>query len=288
MAGFDIFNQRQMAAIVRRMSNFAETIPEHHIEAGKNWYPQAHDITRQAGREFGTSTRSAAGVISALSAGTEWEQNKSAFHDLLRLTPEHEQMIQRSSLRNSRSSEVKNLLKEHYPGLSVSTDRNIGRALQMHRGADPEEVLNRRTNPKTNSFFRNILDPEGPEVTVDFRAYDMIANEMRPSRSYPRGITSADLVKGSSHPYKQGSSRFERMADVYSTLAGRGVRGLHVGNQAQAALWLAGKDIEMSRPTAKGGQRKVGIPRKGEPYMTSTGKPVDMGRLSHLNWDLFD
>ena len=284
MAAFDIYNPQQMAAITRRMANFTERLPERHIEAGRAWYPQAHDVAREAGREFGTSTRSAAGMMAALSAGVEWGQNKSAFQDLLRMTPEHENVIRQSSLASNRTPQVRDMLKENYPALTVSTDRNIGKALDIFRGRDPEEVLARRSNPKTNSFFRNIDNPEGPEVTVDFRAYDLVSNEMRPSRDYSRGISSADLVRGSNHPYKSHLTRFERVADVYNTLAGRGVRGLSRGNEAQAALWVAGKDIEMSRPTKSGGQRKTGIPRRGEAYMTGSGDPINMG---HLNWDLF-
>lgn len=282
MAAFDIHSPQQMGAIIRRLTNFTEHIPEHHIEAGKIWYPRAHDVARRAGEEFGTSTRSAAGMMAALSAGTEWEQNKSAFHDLLRMTPEHEEVIRRSSFEPRRSKEIEGLLKEHYPGLSVSTDRNIGKALDIHRGADPEDVLDRRTGPKTNSFFRNILNPGGSEVTVDFRAFDMVSNVMRPSRDYDRGISSAELIRGTRHPYKPQQSRFERIADVYTGLAKRGVRGLTRGNEAQAALWVAGKDIELSRPTKGGDQREKGIPRRGEPYMTGSGEPINMG---HLNWD---
>lgn len=284
MAAFDIHSPQQMGAVIRRMTNFAESIPEHHIEGGKVWYPQAHDVAMRAGREFGTSTRNAAGMMAALSAGTEWEQNKSAFHDLLRLTPEHEQLLRNSAAQPRRSNEIKGLLKEHYPGLSVATDRNIGKALDIHRGADPEDILLRRESPKTNSFYRNILNPGGPEVTVDFRAFDIVANEMRPSRDYDRGITSAELTRRTGHPYKPRQSRFERVADVYTTLAQRGIRGFQRGNQAQAALWVAGKDIELSRPLKGGGQREKGIPREGDPYMTSSGKPINMG---HLNWDLF-
>jgi hypothetical protein len=284
MSKFDIRSPQQMGAVVRRMANFAEHIPERHIEAGKIWYPQAHDVAREAGREFGTSTRSAAGMMSALSAGTEWEQNKSAFHDLLRMTPAHEQMIRSSSVEPRRTKEVEGLLETHYPGLTVSTDRNIGKALDIYRGKDPEEVLDRRSGPKTNSFFRNIENPEGPEVTVDFRAYDLVSNVMRPSRDYDRGISSAELARPSRGPYRPHLSRFERISDVYTDLGKRGVRGLTRGNEVQAALWVAGKDIEVSRPTARGEQRKTGIPRRGEPYMDRSGTPNNMGLL---NWDLF-
>lgn len=284
MPAFDIHSPQQMGAIVRRLANFAESIPEHRIAAGKIWYPEAHDVAHRSGREFGTSTRTSAGMMAALSGGLEWEQNKSAFHDLLKLTPEHENIIKHSSIQSRRTSEAEDLLNKEYPALTVTTDRNIGKALDIYRGKDPEEVLDRRSNPKTNSFFRNIHDPEGPEVTVDFRAYDLVSNEMRPSREYSRGINSADLVRGSGHSFKPHLSRYERIAEVYDILANRGVRGFKRGNQAQAALWVAGKDIELSRPLKGGGQRSVGIPRKGESYMTRSGQPIDMGRL-HLNWD---
>lgn len=282
MAAFDIRSPQQMGAVVRRLTNFAESLPEQHIEAGKIWYPQAHDVAQRAGREFGTSTRSAAGMVAALSAGTEWGQNQSAFHDLMRMTPEHEETIRRSSVESQRTPEVKNLLETHYPNLTVSTDRNIGKALDIHRGADPEDVLSRRDAPKTNSFFRNILNPGGPEVTVDFRAFDLVSNEMRPSRDYNRGISSAELTRRTGASYQPQLSRFERVADVYNALGNRGIRGFTRGNQAQAALWVAGKDIELSRPLKDGGQRTTGIPRRGEAYMTPKGDPIDMG---HLNWD---
>lgn len=279
MPSFDIYSPQQMGHVVRRMSAFTESIPKPLVESGKKWYHEAHDVAVQAGREFNMPTRSAAGMMASLSAGTEWEVNKNAFQDLLRMPTEHRSVIQRSTLGKGRSKEAEALLKEHYPHLGTSTDRNILRAMSIHKGADPEAVMPLSTAPKYNAFYRNIANPESDDVTVDFRAFDIISNQMQPQRDFPRGIDRGELLKKGRNPYQSDMPRYQRIADVYRRLASNSDFGFERPNQAQAAIWMGGKDIETSLPTKKGEKRKVGMPRQGQPYMERSGRPVNYGLL---------
>ena len=140
------------------------------------------------------------------------------------------------------------------------------------QGEDVDDVMPRRTAPKTNSFAHNIHDPsDSSRVTIDGRAHDIGQNEMWPWEYTGRGIHNADL-KSATKLKKDGTpaasfgkrSRYENFEDAYKTAAA------HVGEESpsamQAITWVTGKRIE--RPALSNGQaRKVGQPRKRQPYI---------------------
>lgn len=282
MAAFDITSPEQMGHVVRRMSNFAAALPEHIVEAGKSWYPEAHDFSMRTGREYGHSTETTAGVIAALSGQSKWDLNKRAAVDLLRMTPEHRNIMNRALVLGRGEDELKDMFTEHYPGLVQSTGSNIRRAAEIQQGAKPETILQFRNAPKYHSFYRNIANPEGDEVTLDFRAFDLLSNQMQSVRDFDRRIDTGELIKKGRNPYRPELTRYQRLSDVYRDTA-RGSRGrFPIANQLQASTWLAGQEIELSPPLSKPGKkREKGKPRKGQPYMDETGKPIDYGEL---NW----
>lgn len=279
MPAFDIYSPQQMGHVVRRMVAFAEAMPKEMVEGSRNWYHEAHDVAAKAGREFNIPTNRAAGMMAALSAGTDWEVNKRSFQDILSMPEKHRAVIQRSSLSQGRSKEASELLKQHYIDLSTATDRNIIRAMSIHKGADPEKVLPLSTAPKYNAFYRNIADPESEDVVVDFRAFDLVSNEMQPQRDYERGISKGDPLKRGRHPYQPNLPRYQRIADVYRRAAQQSDYGFTRPNQFQAVTWVGGKAVETSLPTSTGGQRIKGMSRKGQPYMDKSGRPIDYGLL---------
>lgn len=280
MAGFDIHSPQQMGAIVRRLINFGEALPEHVVQAGREWYPKAHDLARGAAREMNISTRQAAGAMAAVSPNMDWDNNISVFHQLNDLSDKEWGMIERSTGKQGRTSEVASMLGERAPALSRASDRDLLRARRIVRGEDFETVMPKATAPKTNSFARNILDPEGQEVTVDSRHHDLIANTMLGWEA-PRNIGSASLVRGSRASYRPDLTRYERMELATQMAQKRMSSRFPTPNSAQAGLWLGGKEIELSLPTATGAKRRVGMPRRGQPYMSGSGMPIDYG---HLNW----
>lgn len=279
MAAFDITSPQQMGHVVRRMTAFAEAMPKAMVESSRNWYHEAHDVAARAGREFNISTNSAAGMMAALSAGTDWEVNKRSFQDVLSMPPEHRAIIQRSSLQPRRTKEARELLKGNYTDLSTATDRNILRAMSIHRGADPEQVMSLRSAPKYNAFYRNIANPESEDVVVDFRAFDLVSNSMQPQRDFDRGISQGELLKRGRHPYQPNLPRYQRIADVYRRAAQQSDYGFTRPNQFQAVTWVGGKDIETSLPKASGERRIKGMTRKGQPYMDKSGRPINYGLL---------
>lgn len=280
MASFDIHSPQQMGAIVRRLTNFGEALPEHIAQAGREWYPHAHDLARGAAREMGISTRQAAGAMAAVSPNMDWDNNISVFHQLHDLSDKEWEMIESSTSKQGRTSDVMSMLGERAPALARASDRDLLRARRIVRGEDFETVMPRTTAPKTNSFAKNILNPEGPEVTVDSRHHDIIANTMLGWEA-PRNIGSASLSRGSRASYRPDLSRYERMELATQMAQKRMSSRFPSPNSAQAAIWLGAKEIEKSLPTATGSQRRVGMPRRGQPYTSGTGEPIDYG---HLNW----
>lgn len=57
---------------------------EGEVEAGRDWYPQAHRIARAMGRRYGVSTKQAAGIIAVYSPQKRWGRNIVEAHSVLR------------------------------------------------------------------------------------------------------------------------------------------------------------------------------------------------------------
>jgi uncharacterized protein with PIN domain len=264
-AGIDIDPDRR--TVVRRLRNIYEATPDEIREAGMHWYGNVHDAAQKAARDYGRSTRQAAAVVAAVSPNMDWERNNiNAFDEIGGLTPEHWDAIRRSDRqapvtradgkmgKAPRSEEAKRLLQ----GLSISSATDSA-LIKAHRiwdeGVDPDEVLNRRTAPKTNSFFHNILAPhEAGHVTVDGRHSDLIVDAMRPwaGRGSSRGISSAALKTGKTTRYEEYEDHTRAVAAHYGILP----------HQFQAVVWEGAKPIERGFDPS----RTKGDPRRGQSY----------------------
>lgn len=167
-------------------------------------------------------------------------------------------------MRQGRLPEVEKMLTEVYPHLSRATDSNIIDAMKIRGGQNPFEVLNPKTRPKTHNFMLNLAGDRNA-VTVDYRAADVIANQMRPVRS-DRGIRRGQSMRG--------PTRFEDYAHVISASSALpSVKKAYPSitpADAQALQWVIAKDIELTNPN--GSPREKGPARRGQPYIPIRGR----------------
>jgi hypothetical protein len=280
-------NPIQHRQAVQNIAAVYRATPSEVRTRGARWYDQVHEAVDKGIRGTHLSMHQGAGMVAAVSPNMDWENsNIHAFSELRGLKSADWKTIQQSesdarfhrSLAHQAKAHNPALAEEHMenarlagePAKDVLRGMSISRAplsglLKAKRiidGESPDEVMPRRTAPKTNSFARNIAEPHtaGP-VTIDGRAHDIAANRMQ-GWEQGRGLQSADL--------KRGTSRYEHFEDAYRSAANaiameHGVE-LHP-HQVQAVTWEGGKHIEMSFPTRNGQPRKQGPTRAGQPYV---------------------
>jgi hypothetical protein len=155
---------------------------------GKRWYQTAHTFAHGLSKRHKITVSQAAGIIAALSPQTPWSRNMAIADTFCRTGDA-------GTLRGS-----------------------VRKARAIRAGADPLAVLK---GPKTTAFYANILDPSGPEVTIDRHAAD-VACGVRRGRAY--------------RPEIRMESGYHQVADAYRAVAAElGMRG----NVVQAITWLA-------------------------------------------------
>ncbi len=262
-------NPQRFAATARRLANFGMALPDHIVNEGRQWYPAVREATMRGAADIGISGHAGAGIVAAVSPNMDFDNsNINALEEITRLDRSDWSMIERSAQGKQRIPEVGAMISEKAPSLSRSYDANLTKAHRILSGENFEEVLNRRTAPKTNSFARNIYDPDSMDVTVDGRHHDLIANERVPWEK-TRGIGSANLTRG--------VSRYEQMEDVTRVATSRAsaqdsrFAGI-TPKDLQAIMWLGGKQVERRWNP----ERKTGDARRGQPYMSGSGRPVGL------------
>lgn len=157
------------------------------IDAGINWYPFAQ---RSALAMSGRKLHIGAGVIAALSPLTPWDRNV---------------MLANRAFEQGAASGT----------LFV----NVAKANAILAGTDPLEVLG---GDKVRSFYSNIVNPMGDDVTIDRHAFDIAMGQ----------FTSDKERK----PLKN-KGVYETFAQAYRD-AGT-VLGDLTGAQVQAITWVA-------------------------------------------------
>lgn len=267
-------NPQHFAATARRLANFGMALPDHIVNEGREWYPAVREATRQGAKDIGISAHAGAGIVAAVSPNMDFDNNNiHALGEITQLRPEHWAMINRSDEQvrggGKRIPEVTSMMREVAPSISAAYDANLVKAHRILNGENFESVLNRRTSPKANSFARNIWDPNSTDVTVDGRHHDIIANSRMGWTNYNRGIGSAGLTRGRSR-YEEMEEATRVAASIMSDQDPRFAGAS--GADAQAVMWLGGKQVERGwNPN-----RKQGDARRGQPYMSETGRPIGL------------
>jgi hypothetical protein len=259
--------------IVAATANFAHAIessPPQYVEEGKLWYPKANEEVQRSLSTRGflgaSSDRnlSASGILASVSPNTDWDsRNVQALTAVKSLGGKHWDAIvkgqptRRSAHRLDYNDAMTRLSSTALSNAKLPELQKIGRLVQ---GEHPDDVLDRRTSPKTNSFMHNIADPSSNYVTLDGRAYDTLTNRSRPWE-FGRGLSKAALPSGK-------STRYEDVSHIVGAVA----RSMDMDpSAAQAVAWTHVKyGIEQQDRT-----RKQGPGRRGQPYFhPMTGEPI--------------
>lgn len=262
------------------------------VDDGLSWYGNVHDAIRKDIGMFGNglSVHHGAGIVAAVSPNMDFESNNiHALSELAGMTPEHWGIVAASANQPGipfidksgrrgrkvapRTAEAASMLSEVAPSVSTAPDSNLMKAHAIIHGADFNDVLNRRTAPKTNSFAHDLADPSHTShgfVTIDGRQADIIANRMRPWTWSNRGISSAALPTG-------GQTRYEDHEAVMHAATSRLARRHEAFRNAtpadvQAVTWLMGQHVERMPPTVSGEPRQKGVSRRGQPYILGNGR----------------
>ena len=119
------------------------------------WYHNAHNFAKAIAKHHKISLAKVAGVISALSPGNEWENNKQEAHRLIQIY----------------------LTDKRYDVIKFRTyGNNVAKAIQILELSDSEfdlvrkigDILLGKAGYKTQNFYYNILNPSDDlPVTID-------------------------------------------------------------------------------------------------------------------------
>lgn len=154
------------------------------IESGVTWYNQANEIAA----EIAPNLEAGAGVIAALSPRMPWDRNVS---------------LARQAFINGVAS--------------GSLGSNVRKANSIIEGQNPENVLG---GDKVRSFYANIVNPFGDDVTIDRHAFDIAMGYSTNDKA--RSVLSRKGV-------------YEQLANMYREAGS--ILGL-TGAQVQAITWV--------------------------------------------------
>jgi len=138
--------QLDQRTLRRNIRHTLQTATPEQVADGLAWYETANTFSRGLADRYGLTIRQAAGIVAALSPQCSWPKNME-FADMF--------------CRTGRA-----------PTLHNST--RIARMIAD--GVDPVDALH---GPKTRAFFGNIVDPTGPDVTIDRHAVDLAVGQRR-------------------------------------------------------------------------------------------------------------
>jgi hypothetical protein len=295
----DINHPQYRAAAVARITRFGLEGSPQQRTVGKGWYGLGHEAVRANQGDLGF--RTAAGVASALSPGSDWEKaNIPSIAQSQALTHEDWSLIHdtyhggwadirgrkargenvKPGASPRRHAEVSAMLAERAPTLASSSDSQLLKVHSMlHQGVDPEDAMPRYGNPKTHAFFHGLLNPNHTQshLAIDYKMADMVSNEMRPTQAY-RGLGKGYSKRGDRKTSYQHHEDIIRMAGQAMHLQGGRSFAAFAQSplKAQAYVWSIGKDIEQSHPERKMSQQRpgetfTGPARRGQPYMSPSG-----------------
>lgn len=127
------------------------------ILGGTCWYQEAHDFAKFNADKFGLTLEVVAGILSALSPGTDWDRNKA---DALQV------------MANNTS---------HKCG---TYGKNVEKAFIILNMSKDENMEKKFPSDKTFNFYHNIINPATPKyVTIDRHALSIGLGFVRAEKS---------------------------------------------------------------------------------------------------------
>lgn len=193
-----------MTAIERQLSSVLASAAESQVDAGLNWYRNAHAQCVEAAQRLGVEPEHFIGAVAALSPGLRWELNVQQAEQLARAV----------------------LANRPIPIVGTYGRRNAIKAVSCLKGADPLSLFSERTSPKVRAFYSCLVAPESAtDVVIDRHAY---------AAAY--GLVGE---RGGSPDQRITPKRYSTVAAAYRKLAESAKLLPH---QIQAVVWCAWRD----------------------------------------------
>jgi len=192
----NLAQQQFQAHVSNIMDKYRQASPEM-LKGGHEWYNRAHDIANTLGKG---NVERGAGVIAALSPQTGWGRNIDLATELF----------------------------QH--GTASHTEDNLNKALRIHAGEDPREVLG---GHKVRSFYENIVNPSNPNpVTIDRHAHDIAVGIPFRGTATPEnmpGKANVDLGLSAMGRYKHFEQAYKHASNEL---------GIELPHKVQATTWV--------------------------------------------------
>jgi hypothetical protein len=184
----DKLHPNQFSRMVHNVTHAVKTASPEDVKSGMDWYKRAHDFATEIGKG---DVRRGAGAIAILSAQVGWNDNQRAARQL---------------------RDTGTVRGVYVSGKQVSKARDV-----LEGAVEPEKHI--PMDKKTGNFFKNIVNPEGADVTIDRHAHDITVGR----------------VLGGEERGLQTPPRYNTFVQAHLNAAGN--LGM-VPNQAQAIGWV--------------------------------------------------
>lgn len=275
-----LWHPQQRLVAARHVVNILGHATPEELEEGRTWFPKAFDLASSRHRPRHLDVLGGAGLIAAVSPSMDYGENIQAFKDMKKLKGADWKKLHQAHAVNETLPPSKRLLPQDVlPKLKNSplgnaTTANLVKAGHVFMGQHPDVVFPMKGAPKQHHFTHNVADPSDPSyATIDFRAHDIIANNMAPSGRMWSG-RQIGLSKHLLLPYSERHlevsqpPRYDEMARVYRNagVAAEVTAHPELPSETQATGWVVAKRFETSVPTASGEERVKGVPRRGQAY----------------------
>lgn len=142
---------------MRNLVKLFNKVPTEPLREGIEWYKQANLFCHGLSIKFEIELSVVCGIMSALSPGTNYEQNKKDVFALISANKD-------GGRRNVRFT---------------TYGQNVLKAQDIYSGVrNPFEAFSVKTGAKTYNFFHNLLDPSSAEfVTIDRHAFTIATEQ---------------------------------------------------------------------------------------------------------------
>ena len=177
-------------------------------EFGAPWYSQAHEFNGAMARQYGLDEHVVTGITAALSPGQFWDSNQMGTRSVCAAFAEPDKVITQdlADKFNAKDDGVRHgitveagetfgkylndpdttraasilIAVDTHMGIGKSYD-NLDKAVAMARENDPSMINDTLGGAKVRSFFNNMEDPTGPDVTVDIHMMRAMVNGDNPA-----------------------------------------------------------------------------------------------------------
>ena len=195
------------------MKNLALIYRKIEEKKGANWYFEANHFARNVAKSYQVDFKKVCAILSALSPGVNWEQNKKETVTLIRINQ-----------------------GLHTKKFNFSTyGHNVVKAQKIYDGdIDPDKAFSLKTSPKTYNFYHNIVHPESPDyVTIDRHAFRIATGE-----EYDR-ISPKQYRELAAH-YKRAAKRLGILPNILQSVLWEWYREENVNKYKKYNLSLGG------------------------------------------------